>query len=405
MPLSQRAFTQALAELGRDEFAGFVVDLWNGRGASTAVADGGVRIDGTRYRLVVPTSRSARLVTRLVTRTCSPDVDGVATPDPAVAATFRTRGVPVIGPRELYETSLYGLDRESAAAITDRWLEHSLSGMASADARRFRSSPALVAVLVLFVLVPTALGFLAGADGLDDRRVGDMTPARFASGPAAGAPPTAAAADSTVRPERSRMSSAPSARIAAAHRRAVSDRSYRLIVRYTESATYTHVSTAASVTTAVREERIYVRNKTVVAADCTGQGTVRADDPATGFDRTNACTRRAAGPGARSTPVPSQGGAKNPQDETQPDVVDYIEQYLHGANWTVTTAQSTTDARTYHLTIRGTERAGVVDYSGSAVVTREGFVRSFRVEYIDPNPGVVVRFVFRYEPLEGAQST
>lgn len=77
-------------------------------------------------------------------------------------------------------------------------------------------------------------------------------------------------------------------------------------------------------------------------------------------------------------------GALSPTDPFQDELAQYLRWYLSVEDSYITDRTGTGDATTYRVNIDGDPYAGVVNTTGSALVTRDGLVWSVRRSYDDP---------------------
>lgn len=125
------AFSRDLGRLDRRELASFVADLWDAQGWETRVEDDdGVRVvctdertGATRVlapRVTRPRGRAAALVDRLRSASGAPTETHH---EPETSAGADGDPTPTeVGPRDLYDRTLYGIDRETAAELCQRHL-------------------------------------------------------------------------------------------------------------------------------------------------------------------------------------------------------------------------------------------------------------------------------------------
>lgn len=135
--LSREGFAERLATCSAADLRAFVADVWAERGYETAV-DGEAVVatrEGESLTLFPAVDRRFRGPTE-PPHDVGPDVvvdgtdggDGVALAD--------AHGASYVGPEDLYERLLYGLDREVAARLLERHLDTPLHVEASATVGR-----------------------------------------------------------------------------------------------------------------------------------------------------------------------------------------------------------------------------------------------------------------------------
>jgi hypothetical protein len=108
--MTDRTIAAALRRLNREEFAGFVADLWTARGRSVE-RDGRLLRVGEDRRAIAPVPAS-RLPASF--RSVPEGAEAVVTPDPSA---FADAGVEVVGPEEVVSMLRYGVSPETGARL------------------------------------------------------------------------------------------------------------------------------------------------------------------------------------------------------------------------------------------------------------------------------------------------
>ncbi|MDS0292662.1 hypothetical protein [Halogeometricum luteum] len=234
-------FARWLRRLDGDALTAFVADLYAARGESVAVRDDGAVVlrDGGRVFSPVPGRR------RLRRPSVAADADAVVAARPTSALLRRAAraDASVVGPAELRDLALYGLDRRDAERLFRKHFDASpvvdapnpdeSSGRRAALGRVGDSLGMGVAAVVLAALVVAAL---FGPFGLalppTDGAAGST------SGSGGGAEPTARTESESFPPGIGPTGVTDPEGLAAAHADAAVDRSYRLVVRASGTETW-----------------------------------------------------------------------------------------------------------------------------------------------------------------------
>jgi len=394
----------------------FLADLWFARGWETTVEGSVVvarRGDRTERLAVVSRSR-LRL---------SPTVPAEATVVVALGDPTRTRRAApddarVLSVDEFYDLVRYGLpagrgddlvadhfgvrlddlpadDRGVGARGADE-----AGGAVVAPLSRPRSSLP-VAPLVFIALLLAAVVVTAGPGGVPVLGEalgghGSSTPTPAATTPE----PTPTPEPRTVAPGVTTASVENATRLAAAHRRAAANRSYRWTLRYRES--------IARDETGREVEVVRVEAPHVYVSEVKRAGQLRA------FPRPTASEDAYADGSTRYARRPAEpdGVAARVLD---PDVRDgpgrqasraarYLDWYLSTDETSVTRVESVTNATAesgtalYRVQGRGTDFPRSRDYRVEAIVEESGFVRSMRVTY-ETRDGLGVEVWFAYDAV------
>ena len=179
--VSAEALARLLAGLDSETRLRFLRDLWTARGRETDVADGDLRVTDPR----TGERRTIRLVSR--PGEVDEDVDAVVVVRQADRIRARARALDVgyVGPRDIRNLLLYGLDRERGDALFREYFDRPL------DTPGERDGPTVSGTTLVGAVVFVALVFVAAAVGLSG-----MPP----TGDAAGGAETTADATVSVTP-------------------------------------------------------------------------------------------------------------------------------------------------------------------------------------------------------------
>jgi hypothetical protein len=223
-------FERELGRLDREASAAFVADLYAARGLDATAADGIVRIardEGVESLTVVSSGRF-----RPGSRTgAAADVDGVVATCAGIGPSD-TDGR-YVSPDELHRALLYGVDRADADWLTRQYLGRPLRVTDDDPDTAGTSRVGVLAAAVLLIVASTAAGFpLLHQSGTGEGQPAGATPAETSAdaGPAGGGAtngtsgdtyPAGVTADGVV----------DAAALAIAHRNALGDRSYRVVLR------------------------------------------------------------------------------------------------------------------------------------------------------------------------------
>lgn len=388
--VSPAAFHRLLGSLERAELEAFVADLWDARGWETTRQDGVVVARGgpadERQRLVCVTGTPADGGDP-VPAALDPDVVVSATDGERVGAAARSLDARFVGPDDLRAMVLYGLDRAAAGALFEAHFGRSLAASAPSGTRRRTGAflartpvgPAVIAAAVVLAALAVAAG-LAGGPGGSGAEV-MSTPA-----PLAGTTPGGGAAASDGYPPGLDPTGVTDAdAMAAAHGRAVADRTYDLLVVHRGSVDLLapERTWAASRQTVERAGATRFHYRVAgVDADGDDRSLVVYDEYADG----TATYRRIAGAPAatfRRAPLPgADGGAFTALGEA------YVGRFLATSESRVEAVGGPNRTR-YRVVATGSPmRIGrpVANYTAVAVVGRDGLVHRLTVEYVRLDP-------------------
>lgn len=184
-PIPRSAFRRALTRLSDEAFVGFVADLWAARGFVTRIERGRViaaRPDRGTERRVIAVGEPAGID--------QADVDVVVTRrDPSRVGDVEGLGVLTID--DLYERSLYGIDRADTERLFRRYFDRGVEATPGDDAASIAvlvrdGLPVRPAVLALGLVIVLAVGAIVGgfppaggavdAPGTADRAVTPAAP-------------------------------------------------------------------------------------------------------------------------------------------------------------------------------------------------------------------------------------
>lgn len=432
-------FAGWLRRLDEDALTAFVADLYAGRGESVAVRDDRAVVLGDDDRVLSPVPGGRRLRRPSV----APDADVVvaARPTPALLRRAARADASVLGPAELRDMALYGLDRRDAerlfrehfdaSPVVDATDPDDSSGRYAALGRVDDSLGVGVIAVVLAVLT---VAVLFGPFGLALSPTDDA-----GSTPGSG---NGSADSSTGRTEAESFPPGigPTGvtnpeRLAAAHADAVVDRSYRLVVSesgtenwegevwgdvWKEAAVESPRRFRYTVTGSIRGEESDDGANASDGMSGTDDSTETAggDDSAGDDDRlvhytayadgqyTYVRNERRDGSVARF-PVRLDANGHGPFERR---TAAAVERYLNATRTSVAhEAESEPDAP-YHVVATGTPEAfadpeNVSDYRAEARVGADGFVRTLSVSYAVTDGGETrkVRYHLSYSGVDAVE--
>ena len=398
----RRVFGRSLARLDREGFVALVVALWTARGRPARATTDGPVTDGRLWHPCVPGRRPATLAARRAARAVrSGPADGVATPDPAVAARLRGRGMPVLGPDRIERALLYDLPRRRAAALATRHLPRP-SPLRRIDPPDGRVLPAaLITVAALLLAVAGALALPAGPGA--ESGVADV------AAPASPRTATPAASRTLVPGERRYPPGVSSAglvdvdALATAHARHVTGRSYVWTVRRRERVVQTRpalsggrsVSRPGSPVLRTRRE-VRVERPAVYRVVETRSRRIESVPPSATETYADGERRFVRPGGDVRTETTVRPAADLPRGWGLHAL--RAARLLRGT--LADTGRSSVSwngsaGAPVRLSVRG--RAGNTDFNARAGIEPSGLVRSFRAWWIDPATGRWRVVEFRYE--------
>ncbi|RDZ48106.1 hypothetical protein C5B86_03330 [Haloferax sp. Atlit-19N] len=400
----------------------FLADLWTARGWETTVEDRlVVARRGDRIDRIAVDARSRRLL--------SPPVPDEATVVVALGDPERTRRVApddarVLSVDDLYELVRYGLlggrgDEVVADHFGVRLADlpadgggggaGGTEGAGGARTGPFASllPPALsslpVVPLLFVALLLAAVAVTAGPGGvpvlgeaLGGQQPSVPTPAATTSEPT----PTPTPEPRTVAPGVTTAGVENATLLAAAHRRAAANRSYRWTLRYRES--------IAGDETGREVEVVHVEAPHVYVSEVQRAGRLRAFPRPTASedayaDGTTRYARRPAEPDGVAARVLDPDVRDGPGRQAS-RAARYLEWYLSADETTVTRVESVTNATVedgtplYRIEGRDTDFPRSRGYRVEAIVEESGFVRSMRVTY-ETRDGLGVEVWFAYDAV------
>jgi hypothetical protein len=407
------------------DVAAFVAALYAARGAETTVAGDVVIVDDIRYLVV--TARRTAVVRRLRRRITTPRrrIDRVVAVDAARAARIAARcDARSVSAVDLDRLARYGLDRATADALYRDQFGCPLSAVAPVadpsptDGRTRPSVVGAVTAVAALVLLGTAVAAVGGATAplpwawgaFNDVSVSTPSPLDEGEGPRAIGTTGAAddgVAETTPPPEPTTPSAredeqfAPGlsssgitdvAALAAAHRVALGNGSYRWELDYVEVANGS-VTASGTETVLVESRRRFVSTVTW-AGEPTGNSPV-----ATWSSYADGSVRyRPAADGERI--VIRSLNDFPPAGEQGWRASRYLLWYLSAESSTLERTVVDTGRPTAVVALRGKAYPVAEEYTARAHVTADGFVRSLSVSYVRTGPDVHpvrVRFSFRYD--------
>lgn len=388
--VSPATFRRLLGSLDGAEFEAFVADLWAARGREATRRDGFVAVSGGPgegvHRLVCVPRKSAT-DRDLESASVDPDVVVCARDSRRLAEAARARDARFVGPDDLRTMLLYGLDRAAAQALVETHFGRSLVGptavdsghwpQLAADWSRFGSAAAVV-----FLAAVLVVGGLYGLpDGVDTGVT--ATPA-----PVAGTtqPTTPVASDAGYPPGFDASGVTDADALAVAHRRAVADRTYDLLVLHQGSVDLLDPgrawATSRQTVDRVGPTRFHYRVTGIDVAAADNESLVIYDDYADG----ETTYRRVAGTPSvtyRRGPLPgAAGGAFTALGEA------YVARFLATTESRIEVIERPNQTR-YRVTATGSPlRIGwpVANYTAVAVVSEDGLVHRLAVEYTRLEP-------------------
>lgn len=405
------------------DVAAFVAALYGARGAETTVTGDVVIVDDTRYLVV--TARRTAVVSRLRRRVTTPRqrIDRIVAVDAARAARVAAQcDARPVSAADLDRLARYGLDRATADVLYRDQFGCPLSAVApvpdsSPTAGRARPSVvgAVTAVAAL-VLLGTAVAGVGGAaaplpwawGAFDDVSVSTPSPleggpraigtVRTADGGVSATPPPPEPTTPSVRedeqfaPGLSASGITDVAALAAAHRVALGNGSYRWELDYVE---VTNGSVTASGT-----ETVLVESRRQFVSTVTWTGDPAGSSPvATRSSYADGSVRYR--PAANGTGVVTRSlNDFPPAGEQGWRASRYLLWYLSAESSTVERTLLHTRQPTVVVALRGKAYPIAEEYTARAHVTADGFVRSLSISYVRTGPDtdpVRIHFSFRYD--------
>ncbi|MFB6123832.1 MAG: hypothetical protein ABEJ78_10285 [Haloferacaceae archaeon] len=400
-PISRSAFRSLLRGLSREEFEGFVADLWAARGRDVA-ADGDALVvtdpdSGERRRLLVRHD-APRFALGSATA-ANADVDGVVRSGTG-EADVDADGVAVVDAEELYGMALYAIDRETCATLFDAYFDRSPTAsddapdaLAGGSARSGRPLPRRYLVAAVAVVVVAAIGVSTGlnAPGASDA-VATPTPSDDVDSGGTAAESTGVDAEpdpSTARPtateEWDDVPFPPGlaetgvtnvSALADAHTEALSGRPYRMVL--------VHREFVEGRPTGYRREVVDVASLTRYRSRVTGAGTVRTnplvvDDEDVYANGSVQFVRRTSETGDAYAATPL--GPRVGRDPFLLRSDSYVRWFLSVSDARISDVVQR-NGRTYvWLTYRGDPWPGAENTTGSALVSSRGVVRVIHRQY------------------------
>ncbi|ELZ34500.1 hypothetical protein C474_02306 [Halogeometricum pallidum JCM 14848] len=434
-------FAGWLRRLDGDALTAFVADLYADRGESVAVRDDGAVVLGDGDRVLSPVSGRRRLRRPSV----APDADVVvaARPTPALLRRAARTDASVVGPAELRNIALYGLDRRDA----ERLFREHFDASPVVDARDpddsldrhaalGRVGDSLGVGVIAVVLAVLAVAVLFGPFGLALSPTDDAAGSQPDSGDGSTDSATARTEAESFPPGIAPTGVTNPERLAAAHADAVVGRSYRLVVSESgtenwEGEVWGDVWKEAAVESPRRFRYIVtgsVRGEERDAGANASGGASGPDDPTetAGGDGTAAgdgdglvhytayadgqytYVRNERGDGSVSRfPVRLDGNGHGPFERR---TAAAVERYLNATRTSVAReAESEPDAP-YHVVATGTPEAfadpeNVSNYRAEARVDPDGFVRTLTVSYAVTDGGETrkVRYHLSYSGVDAVE--
>jgi hypothetical protein len=405
----RRTFGRSLGRLDREGFLALVVALWRARGRSARTTDAGLSVDGRLWHPCVPGRRPAVLAAHRAARAVrTGPAEGVATPDPAVAARLDDRGVPVLGPGRIERALLYDLPRPRAAALAARQLPRPspLRRLAPSDGRVVPAALATVAALLLVVAGALAVPVGPGADRAGADAATTVDPRTATPTPAATATATAGPGERRYPPGVSSAGLVDVDALAAAHARHVTGRSYVWTVRRRERIVQTRPALSGGrsasrpgppVSRTRREVR--VERPAVYRVVETRSRRIESVPPSVTevyADGERRFVRLGGGAGTETSVRPAAdlpgGWGLHALRAARLLRGTLADTGRSSVSWNGSARAPV------RLAVRG--RTGDAEFRARAGIEPSGFVRSFRAWWIDPAAGLWHVVAFRYERVD-----
>jgi hypothetical protein len=397
----RRTFGRSLGRLDREGFLALVVALWRARDRPARATAAGLSADGRLWHPCVPGRRPAVLAAARAARAVrTGPADGVATPDPAVAARLRDRGVPVLGPDRIERALLYDLPRPRAAALAARHLPRP-SPLRRLDPPDGRVVPAALATVAALLLV--VAGALAVPAGPGAERAG--VEAAATAGPRT-ATPTLGPGERRYPPGVSSAGLVDVDALAAAHARHVTGRSYVWTVRRRERVVQTRPALSGGrsasrpgppVSRTHREVR--VERPAVYRVVETRSRRIESVPPSVTevyADGERRFVRLGGGAGTETSVRPAadlpRGWGVHALRAARLLRGTLADTGRSSVSWNGSARAPV------RLAVRG--RAGDAEFRARAGIEPSGFVRSFRAWWIDPAAGLWHVVAFRYDRVD-----
>jgi hypothetical protein len=379
----QRDAESRLASVDAGARRSFVAALWAARGWET-------RVEGER---VVATNHPQWADTTLLVPAdgaVPADLDGV---DAVVTTRPDDAPVRVLTPPDVVRSAKYGTDRAVAERLARRHLDAPLVAETPSRSRVIRPDAALVALVAVVVL--SAVVGAAGAPGsspASPTEAADQSTTTPGQSPARPSEDDRIAVGNLLAPGLSNEGVVDAETLAAAHTRAVTDRSYVWFVSYRE-----YRNSSRSLWPATRTERVVVENATSYRSEAGGWGSLAGtpyvvadvDAYADGQYRYVRDTRNETTTYER---IPVYGRTLSGGERGT--ALAYAERAGRYVRWFLSAEATrvhdvvTIDNRTYYrVTAFGSDYPEAENFSAVALVAPNGFVTEMRITYdvVDSN--------------------
>jgi hypothetical protein len=232
-----RTFERWLRRLDEDAFTAFLADLYASRGRAVTVRDDGAVVLSDEGRVLAPVASAWRL--RNPRLPADADAVVAARPTPRIDRLAAREGLPLVGPADLRNVALYGIDRRDAERLFAAHFDASpvvagpvpahegddgvLAGMGDVSAASV-AAVVIVALVVAALLGPFGPGVSPAANDAGQAESGPVV-----VGPSV---PTDDGAESALFPPGIGATGVTDAEaLADAHADAVAGRSYRIVLR------------------------------------------------------------------------------------------------------------------------------------------------------------------------------